>query len=81
MSGAAGDFEGCFVKTGDDATFWLVENGSRRAIHSAEEMYQAGLRPVRTVTAEQLAAIPQEGQAAPAARKRRGGEDEPAVDA
>ena len=55
------EYEGCYVKLAEDATFWLVEAGERRAMASAEEMLGNGLRMVVTVTAEELEAIPIKG--------------------
>ena len=55
------EYEGCYVKLAEDATFWLVEDGERRAMASAEEMLRNGLRMVVTVTAEELEAIPLKG--------------------
>ena len=55
------EYEGCYVKLAEDATFWLVEDGERRAMASAEEMLGNGLRMVVTVTAEELEAIPIKG--------------------
>ena len=55
------EYEGCYVKLAEDATFWLVEDGERRAMASAEEMLRNGLRMVVTVTADELEAIPLKG--------------------
>ena len=55
------EYEGCYVKLAEDATFWLVEDGERWAMASAEEMLRNGLRMVVTVTAEEMEAIPIKG--------------------
>ena len=55
------EYEGCYVKLAEDATFWLVEDGERRAMASAEEMLGNGLRNVIVVEAGVLEAIPIKG--------------------
>ena len=56
------EYEGCYVKLAEDATFWLVEDGERRAMASAEEMLGNGLRNVIVVEAGVLEAIPIKGK-------------------
>ena len=55
------EYEGCYVKLAEDATFWLVEAGERRAMASAEEMLGNGLRNVIVVEPGVLEAIPIKG--------------------
>ncbi|HJW91006.1 MAG TPA: hypothetical protein VJ436_10245 [Anaerolineales bacterium] len=55
------EYEGCYVKLAEEATFWLVEDGERRAIGSVEEMYASGVRAVVVVKAGVLEAIPIKG--------------------
>ena len=55
------EYEGCYVKLAEDATFWLVEAGERRAMASAEEMLGNGLRNVIVVEPGVLEAIPLKG--------------------
>ena len=55
------EYEGCYVKLAEDATFWLVEDGERRAMASAEEMLGNGLRNVIVVEPGVLEAIPLKG--------------------
>lgn len=52
------EFEGCYVKLDDGPTYWMVENGERIPIHSTEEMYAHGLRPVVTISLQELRSIP-----------------------
>jgi len=55
------EYEGCYVMVDGDPTFWLVEDGERRAIGSVEEMYASGLRPVVVVDPGVLETIPIKG--------------------
>lgn len=54
--------EGCFVKVAHVSQMWLVEDGERHAIADQAEMHAVGLRPVHTLGADELDAIPVEGQ-------------------
>jgi len=56
------ELEGCYLRTEGDPTYWLVEGGKRRAIAGPEEMYALGLRPVRVLPPDVLAAIPLAGE-------------------
>lgn len=55
-------FDGLYVKTADSPVLWLVENGERRAMASMDEVYENGLRPVATVSADELESIPVVGK-------------------
>ena len=55
------EYEGCYVKMAEDATFWLVEDGERQALSYSEELLVFGLRPVVVVEPGVLEAIPIKG--------------------
>ena len=55
------EYEGCYVKLAEDATFWLVEDGERQALSYSEELLVFGLRPVVVVEPGVLEAIPIKG--------------------
>ena len=56
------EYEGCYVKLAEDATFWLVEDGERQALSYSEELLVFGLRPVVVVEPGVLEAIPIKGK-------------------
>ena len=55
------EYEGCYVKLAEEATFWLVEDGERQALSYSEELLVFGLRPVVVVEPGVLEAIPLKG--------------------
>ena len=55
------EYDGCYVKLAEDATFWLVEDGERQALSYSEELLVFGLRPVMVVEAGVLEALPVKG--------------------
>jgi hypothetical protein len=56
------EYDGQYIKLSGDPIWWLVEDGERRAMLSMDEVYQRGLKPVRTVTRAVLEGIPVVGQ-------------------
>jgi hypothetical protein len=52
----------CYVKLKGNPTYWLVLDGERKAVSGPTEMYAYGLKPVHTVSAEELEAIPIKGR-------------------
>lgn len=47
-----------YLKLADDSTFWYADGNGRVRVETPEQMYAFGLHPVRTVTADELEAIP-----------------------
>ncbi len=52
------DYEGEYVKTANDATFWLIEDGKRVRLNSQADWWAIGFRPLNVIDAEELEAIP-----------------------
>jgi len=50
--------ESYYAKTRGDSTFWLVEYGYRRQMASMDQVYGEGLKPVRTLSTDEMDAIP-----------------------
>lgn len=51
-------YDGCYIKLVDDPTFWAVDIGHKRLVESPAQMHAIGLRPIHTVTEDELAALP-----------------------
>jgi len=56
------DYEGEYVKAPPDPTIWLVQDGRRIKLHSKEDWWHYGLRPLHKISAEEVAAIPLAGE-------------------
>lgn len=52
------EHDGYFVQVAGVLTIWAVDDGKKRPIESPAHMYEIGLRPVHTITQEELDAIP-----------------------
>lgn len=65
------DYNGKYVKVTDSPEFWAVDNGERRKLRDAAEVYALGLRPVVRLSQEQMDGIPIKG-AKPAKKENKG---------
>jgi len=51
-------YDGSYIHLPRDYQLWAVDIGKRRKVNNVAHMYQIGLRPVYTVSADELEAIP-----------------------
>ena len=52
------DYDNIYIKTSDDPAFWMVIDGKRYKLNSMNAVYQTGLLPVKTISQDELDAIP-----------------------
>jgi hypothetical protein len=56
------EYNGCYVKLATDNTFWYVEDGERLMVENTDHMYQIGLKPIYTISPDDLQDIPFVGE-------------------
>ena len=56
------DYNGKYVKLLGNPMYWAVDDGERIQVRDMAHLYQIGLRPIVTISADELEAIPLRGK-------------------
>ena len=70
------EYDGYYVKLANSPAHWAVDDGERREVANQQEIFEIGLRKVRTISQEQMDAIPVRGEHESKRKKARKPADE-----